>query len=125
MRKREANVYLRLQARHTSMWTGKPSGVFTVLHQLERKGSLSETEKNLFHEIDSWFDENLPNPPFYTGGNVIRAITWFKEAGTAHLLDRLVPLIQIAEKYGVTIDTVRSNAPGEIIYEDEYQVGVV
>lgn len=31
----------------------------------------------------------------------------------------------LAQKYGVQIDLVSTDAPGEIIYEDDYQVGTL
>ena len=32
-------------------------------------------------DIDDWFLENLPEPPFYADGNSIGAVTWFEEPG--------------------------------------------
>ena len=116
-------TYIRVQARYTGR-TGKPVGIFTACHHLNRKGRLTEEEARLFKSIDRWFDLFLPNPPFYQSGNKIRGITWFKSSATG-MLRELVPLFLLLTKYDVAFDVVETDDPGCIVYEDEWQVGTV
>lgn len=118
-------MYLRLQARYNSKVTGKPCGLFAVVHHLKDKGVLSDDEQALLFEIKVWFVENLPTPPFYDNGNADGAITWFKASSKECMIERLLPLKEIAERHCVTIDLVESDSPGQIVYEDQYQIGVV
>jgi len=120
--------YVRIQARYCGK-TGKPVGIFGACwHLMEgrmRKDRLNEEEKALYLKIREWFEENLPNPPFYEDGNTIKAITWFKREKTEDMIDRLKPLIELLEKYNVEYDIVFSDNVGKIIYEDDYQVAVI
>ena len=115
--------YVRVQARYAGR-TGKPVGVFTACHHLNRRGILTAEEARLFKNIDTWFDLYLPNPPFYQGGNRIRGITWFKSSAT-RMLRELVPLLALLTKYDIPFDVVETGDPGCIVYEDEWQVGTV
>ncbi|UVI27483.1 hypothetical protein [Paenibacillus spongiae] len=73
-----------------------------------------------------WFEENLPNPPYYEDNNVIKAVTWFKDTPQSReMLIRLKPFFQLAEKYGAKlIRSVSAEPPGVIVYEDDYQIAV-
>jgi hypothetical protein len=42
------------------------------------------------------------------------------------MIERLAPFFEITQKHEVEIiKSVRYEAPGKIVYEDEYQVGVI
>jgi len=117
--------YVRIQSREIAYRTGKPCGIFSAVYRLERAGKLTDEEKATFYEIDQvWFQENLPNPPFYDNDDPGKPITWFKVATTAHMLEKLEPLIAMLEKYQQSYDIVYTNFPGRIVYEDQWQVAV-
>lgn len=116
--------FVRLQARYRGR-LGVEVGVFVAVDHLRRADRLSESEEELYFDIDDWFNVNLPNPPFYEDGNSIGAVTWFKKATSDAMLDRLAPLCEILTKYGVAWTAAESFDPGTIIYEDDFQVGVV
>ena len=104
--------------------TGVPVGVFVAVDHLRRTGRLSQEETVLYALIDNWFQENLPNPPFYDDGNSIGAVTWFRE-GTEGMTNRLQPLLSILELKGVAWECTVSDDPGRVVYEDHWQVGVI
>ncbi|OHD55850.1 MAG: hypothetical protein A2Y33_14560 [Spirochaetes bacterium GWF1_51_8] len=116
--------YLRIQVRYSGK-TGKPVGIFGAVHHLMTAGALNPEEIKLFQEIEAWFEEYLPNPPFYNDGNPDKAITYFKNNKTLHMLEKLIPLLKILEKYEVPYDVVYTNFPGRVIYEDDFQVAVI
>lgn len=120
--------YMRVQVRYSGK-TGKPVGIFGACWHLMRgtmrQDCLTDEDKETFLSVEAWFEEHLPNPPFYEDGNTIRGITWFKTGTTDEMVARLDPLLRLLEKYGVPYDVVFTNHPGEIVYEDEFQVGVV
>ena len=78
-----------------------------------------------YYEIDQvWFQENLPNPPFYDDDKPGKPVTWFKTETTAHMVEKLQPLMDMMDKYNMPYDVVYTNFVGRIVYEDEYQVAV-
>lgn len=119
--------YLRIQGRENAYRTGKPVGVFVLNWRRIRDGVYSEEDVRLYNETHKWFLDNLPTPPFYgeDNDNPQGAITWFKTDSSAGMLDHIEPLLGLLEKYGVPYDIVYTNDVGRIIYEDEYQVGVI
>jgi hypothetical protein len=116
--------FVRVQVRYCGR-LGKPVGVFGACHHLKNAGKLSSEEIQLFGTIDGWFKENLPEPPIYKEDNPQKAICWFKVDTSAHLLERLEPLIGLLHKHDVVCDIVSTDFAGEIIYEDVYQVAVI
>ena len=48
-----------------------------------------------------------------------------KTENSGEMLERIQPLIDLLEKYNIPYDIVYSNYVGKIIYEDDYQVGVI
>jgi hypothetical protein len=117
-------AYLRLQVRYCGR-LGVPVGIFVAVDHLRRRGSLSASDEELYFGIEDFFLAGLPQPPFYADGNTIGAVTWFKAATAWHLIQRLDPLRDLLTRHGVANDLVASNDPGVIVYEDEWQVGVV
>ena len=117
-------VYVRLQATYVGR-LGVNVGIFVAVDHLRRADRLSLEEENLFFDVDDWFRAALPEPPFYDDGNSLRAVTWFKRSTAAHMLDRLALLQAILTKYRVEHSEVASVDPGTIIYEDDFQVGVI
>ncbi|MFI7453524.1 hypothetical protein ACIBQX_38960 [Nonomuraea sp. NPDC049714] len=116
--------YLRLQADYIGR-VGVEVGIFVAVDHLRRKSLLTPEEEELYFDIDDWFREHLPEPPFYADGNSIGAVTWFKRAAADAMLARLEPLRDLLTVYGVRCDLVRASDPGTLVYEDEYQVGVI
>ena len=77
-------IYARIQSRENAYRTGKPAGIFTAVDRLKRADLLTDEEKAIFHEVCYvWFEDNLPNPPFYNDDKPGKPITWFKTA-TCH-----------------------------------------
>lgn len=100
-------------------------GVFVAVDHLRRAGRLSEAEEELYFDVDDWFREALPRPPFYADGNTVGAVTWFKPEGSAHFASRLDALRGLLTAHGVAHRRSGSDDPGRIVYEDDHQVGAV
>ena len=116
--------YFRIHA-HYSGRTGKPVGVFGACHHLMMAGKLSDEEKQMFLDINAWYLEHLPEPPFYKDGNPDKAVCWFKDTEEVRLLtERLNPLVDLLRKHEIDCRVTRTTEPGTIIYEDDYQVAV-
>lgn len=123
--------YVRLQGRETSYMTKKPVGFLTLCWRRIKNDVFTEADKNKFLEAEKWFKDNLPYPPFYgennddANANINGAICYFKTSYANNIWERIVPLLELLDKYEITYDIVYTNYPGKIIYEDDFQVGVI
>jgi hypothetical protein len=117
--------YVRIQGRDNAYLTGQPRGIFALVHHIQEAGKLTNDEKATYYEIDQvWFQENLPNPPFYDDDKPGKPITYFKTEAAGFMMEKLQPLMDMCEKYNVSYDIVYTNFPGRIVYEDDWQVAV-
>jgi hypothetical protein len=121
--------YVRIQARYSGK-SGKPVGVFGANCYLFFAERFSPEDRELFLRTAVWFKANLPIPPFYDLENPEKnnpqdAITYFKRSAIPKYLEKILVLIGLLEKYDVPYDVVETNYVGEVIYEDEYQIGVI
>jgi hypothetical protein len=119
--------YMRIQGEELAYKTKKPVGVFVLTWRRVRDGIYSEEDKNTYLEVDKWFKENLPEPPFYgdNNDNPLGATTWFKTNNCNGMLEHIKPLLDLLDKYKVPYEIAYSDNPGKIIYEDDYQIGVI
>ena len=99
---------------------------------MKQKGRLTRREIEEIQQIENWFEDNLPNPPFYQKSNPRKAITWFKRETTAEMIEKIEQVKTIIERNGWKIEVeYHENAPGKIIYEDEedeedeYQIATI
>jgi ribosomal protein S18 acetylase RimI-like enzyme len=117
-------TYVRFEMRFNALWTQKPCGMFAAFHKLRDGGIISDEDWRTFTEMDRWFIDNLPMPPFTSDGNPQKAITWFKGSST-EMIARAKPIAAMLSNYGIDVHIATSTNPGRIIYEDEWQVGVI
>jgi hypothetical protein len=117
-------TYVRIQALYRGR-LGVEVGIFVAVDHLRRADRLTEDEEELYFDIHDWFEVHLPNPPFYEDGNTTGAVTWFKTSRTEEMRKRLEPLCRMLDTYGVSWVAAESPDPGKIIYEDQFQVGVI
>ena len=123
--------YVRLQGRETSYITNKPVGIFTLCWRRIKNNMFDETDKNKFIEADNWFVENLTYPPFYgqnnddPTANINGVICYFKTTYANNIAERFNPIFELLDKHQVPYDIIYTNYPGKIIYEDDFQVGVI
>ncbi|MFC5823319.1 hypothetical protein [Nonomuraea insulae] len=123
LREGDGGLYVRFQVRYYGR-LGVQVGIFAACHHLRHAGRLTPEDDKMFTEVDAWFIARLPYPPFYADGNTVRAVPWFKPNAIS-LIDALAPLQDLLRRYEVPYDVVRSPDPGTIIYEDEFQIGVL
>ena len=71
-------------------------------------------------EINSWFAENLPWPPQCKRQEPV--VCWFKTENSEEMLKMIRPALWLLDRYNHPYYLVYTNTPGEIVYEDKYQV---
>ncbi|MBR5359065.1 MAG: hypothetical protein IK128_07640 [Clostridiales bacterium] len=114
--------YVRIQGRELAANTLYAKGIFSMCWQLIQNDVMDEEDIGLFKEIDSWFAENLPWPE--PCRNREKVVCFFKTENTEEMMKMIRPALWLLEKYNHPYFLVYTNNPGEIIYEDQYQVVV-
>ena len=112
--------YCRIQGKELAANTRTGKGIFSMLYQMETDGVLIEEDAGLFHAIDDWFCEELPWPPPCRRQE--KVICYFKTENTEMMMKMINPLLWLLERYNHPYYVVYTNFPGEIVYEDDYQV---
>ncbi|MBR2801897.1 MAG: hypothetical protein IKE21_04780 [Erysipelotrichaceae bacterium] len=114
--------YVRIQGLELAANTMYAKGIFSMCWQLIQNDVMEEEDADLFREIDSWFAEVLPWPPQCK--NREKVVCFFKTENTEEMMKMIRPALWLLEKYHHPYFLVYTNSPGEIVYEDQYQVAV-
>ncbi len=114
--------YVRIQGKELAANTKYAKGVFSMCWQLIQDDMMEEEDADLYKEIDKWFSEKLPYPPQCMKRE--KVVCFFKTENSEEMMKMINPAMWLLEKYNHPFDVVYTNFPGEIVYEDEYQIVV-
>ena len=114
--------YLRIQGLELAENTMYNKGVFSMCWQLVQNDVMEKEDADLFVEIDDWFRQELPFPPQCKGQE--KVVCFFKTENSDMMIKMIRPALWLLEKYEHPYFLVYTNTPGEIVYEDQYQVAV-
>ena len=114
--------YVRSQGKELAENTMYAKGIFSMCWQLVQDNTMEEEDADLFREIDKWFSEILPYPPQCKRQEPV--VCFFKTENTDEMMRLIGPAMWLLEKYNHPFYVVYTNSPGEIVYEDRYQVAV-
>ena len=114
--------YVRIQGQELAANTMYAKGVFSMCWQLIQDDIMDEEDQGLYRELDDWFAENLPWPPQCR--NQERVVCFFKTENSDEMMKMIRPALWLLERYNHPFYLVYTNTPGEIVYEDQYQVAV-
>ena len=114
--------YMRIQGQELAENTMQGKGVFSMCWQLIQNDEMDEEDVGLFKEIDDWFAHNLPWPPQCKNQEPV--VCWFKTENSEEMMKMINPVMWLLERYNHPYYVVYTNMPGEIVYEDQYQIVV-
>ena len=114
--------YVRIQGKILAVNTKYALGIFSLFQKLLNEGVMEDEDADLFKEIDLWFSEELPYPPQCMRRENV--VCFFKTENTELMMKMMNPLMWLLERYHQEYFVVYTNTPGEIVYEDQYQVVV-
>ncbi len=114
--------YVRIQGREVSASTQYAAGVFSMCWKMIQDDVMEAEDADLFKEIDSWFAEELPFPEQCM--NHEQVICFFKTENAELMMKMITPAMWLLERYNHPFYVVYTNSPGEIVYEDKYQIAV-
>jgi hypothetical protein len=118
--------------RYVSLSKGTEShclrGVFHAALSLEDRGQLNEDAVSQLEELWRWFNLQLPVPYRFSRSRRrhahSNAICWFKPNATDHI-GKVRELASLLEQHGIATRRLRTQRPGYIVYEDQYQIAAV
>ena len=115
--------YIRIQGQELAENTMYPKGVFSMCWQMIQNETMDQEDADLYREIDSWFAENLPWPDPCKRQE--KVVCFFKTENSNEMIKMIRPALWLLERYHHPFYVVYTNTlPGEIVYEDQYQVAV-
>jgi len=119
--------YYRIHINELAYLTKKPKGLFAAVGNLVDQKIMNDADIDEYWINRKWFEANLPIPPFYSDGNTIKAITWYKNNNKGNeMFSKMAFYFSMAKKHDKKIYITYTNIePGVIIYEDDYQIGVI
>ena len=112
--------YMRIQGKELAKNTMYAKGIFSMCWQLIQQDVMDEEDAGLYREIDDWFAEHLPWPPQCKNREPV--VCWFKTENSAEMMKMIRPALWLLERYNHPYFLVYTNTPGEIVYEDQYQI---
>ena len=118
--------YYRIHTADIAYITQQPRGLFTAIGKLVDAKTLTEEETAEYWKNREYFEKVLPVPPFYEQGNPDHATTWFKDTPQGNDIYRQMTFYRaMAAKYGLKLYISKcTELPGEVIYEDDFQIAV-
>lgn len=114
--------YMRVQGREIAPYTEFPNGIFGIFREFERKNVLTEEDYELYKEILNFFETELPWPALCNEKQ--KVVCFFKMDTSTEMMKYLKPMLWLLERYNHPYDVIFTNFPGNILYEDEYQIVV-
>ena len=112
--------YVRIQGKELARNTMHAKGVFSMCWQMIQDDTMDEEDADLYREIDSCFAENLPWPEPCKRQEPV--VCWFKTENSDEMMKMIRPALWLLERYNHPYFLVYTNTPGEIVYEDQYQI---
>ena len=112
--------YVRIQGKELARNTMQGKGIFSMCWKTMQEDTMEEEDADLYREIDDWFAENLPWPPQCKNQEAV--VCWFKTENSEEMMKMIRPAMWLLERYNHPYYLVYTNTPGEIVYEDHYQI---
>ena len=97
------------------------TGVITEARILRDENKLHSYEEEWLEDIYDWFNSHLPHPPFSTAKFPRDVVTWFRSE-SSDFIARMWDIVAIIESHDVPVRVLKSQNPGKVVYEDDYQV---
>lgn len=96
-------------------------GIFQAATRALEWQNIMGSDADDLKELRAWFNENLEEPTSFGRDKLRLGICWFKTDATEHI-SRIWQMVQILERNGIYVKKIRTDKPGYVIYEDEWQL---
>jgi hypothetical protein len=96
-------------------------GIFQAAARALEWHTIAGSDADELNELRAWFSDNLEKPTSFGRGNLSRGICWFRTDAGEHI-SRMWEMVRILERNGIFVKKIRTNRPGYVVYEDEWQI---
>lgn len=114
-------MFLRFIVRKQDQGSRSFVGLFTQAYDLRDSHDLERHEEERIEDFLGWMRKNLEAPKCLDEPENERAICWFKHTAKTPL-EKAWEVVSLLRERGVPIEMIKTDDPGTIIYEDEWQV---
>ncbi|HET9184292.1 MAG TPA: hypothetical protein VFP59_19395 [Candidatus Angelobacter sp.] len=96
-------------------------GIFQAAALALEWGQITGSDADELNELRMWFSDNLERPTSFGRNSLHRGICWFKTHSAEHI-SRIWEMVRILERNGIYVKKIRTDRPGYLVYEDEWQI---
>lgn len=96
-------------------------GIFQAVARALEWGTITGADADELRTLRQWFDQNLDKPASFGRGKSSLGISWFKLAAADHI-KQIWQMVRILERHGIYVQKIKTERPGYVVYEDEWQV---
>jgi hypothetical protein len=96
-------------------------GIFHAAGQALEWRQITGSDADELTELQRWFGENLAKPSSIGRNKLRLGICWFKTEAGDHI-KRIWRMVDILERHGIHVRKIRTERPGYLIYEDQWQL---
>jgi hypothetical protein len=113
--------YIRFVVGPTHQEIHVEEGIFQAAARAIDWEMITGTDADELNVLRTWFNENLEKPASFGRGKLSLGICWFKVAAFEHIA-RIWQMVRILERHGIYVKKIRTDKPGYVVYEDEWQL---
>lgn len=114
-------MYVRFVSPRQNADSGFLEGVFAALSELRDGGELEDWQLDWLRKEYDWLNMHLKVPACLSRPENRRAICWFHPRAKRPI-EKVRSLAALLEEHGRPIQMIKTRDPGQIIYEDGWQV---
>jgi hypothetical protein len=96
-------------------------GIFQAAALALEWQDITGSDADALNELRAWFSENLEKPASFGRDKLRLGICWFKTGSTEHIA-RIWEMVSILERNSIYVKKIRTDKPGYVVYEDEWQL---
>ncbi len=114
-------MYVRFATLRQHEESHSPTGVFQAAYALRNSGALARYEERQINDALEWFGTHLDAPECLEEPEHYRAICWFRHRAVKPMR-YIWPMVHVLNEHGVYVRLYKTDDPGIVIYEDDWQV---
>lgn len=117
----ERREYIRFVVGRKDEDSQVEQGIFQAAALALESDHIVGTDADELHELRAWFSSNLERPTSFGRDKLSLGICWFKAEATGHI-SRIWNMVRILERNGIYVKKIKTDKPGYLVYEDEWQL---
>jgi hypothetical protein len=117
----EKREYIRFVVGRKDEDSHVEQGIFQAAALALEWRNITGSDADELNALRAWFSDNLQKPTSFGRETHRLGICWFKTAASKHI-SRIWEMVHILERNGIYIKQIRTDKPGYVIYEDEWQL---